>query len=55
MNGRLAGRIFLGLCLILAVLLATNTIGFLTSGSIFAVALILLGSTSRGFKKGSGR
>jgi len=49
MNKRIASLVFLGLCLVLAVLLITKVISPLLSGSIFAVALIGFGLLSRGF------
>ncbi len=57
MDGKAAGLLFLGVCLVLAVLLLTGTITPLVSGSIFAVALAVLGGLSRGFRRpgGSGR
>lgn len=50
MNGKSAGLIFLGVCIILAILLITKLITPLTGGSIFAVALVLFGGLSKGFK-----
>jgi len=43
-DSKLAGLLFLGVCIVLAVLLLTRTIGIVVSGAIFAVALVLLGS-----------
>jgi uncharacterized membrane protein len=51
MNGNIAAFLFLGVCVILAILLLTDAIGPLLSGSIFAVALVLLGGLSGGFRK----
>ncbi len=51
MKGKTAGFLFLGICIILATLLLTNTITPLVSGCAFAVALATLGALSRGFKK----
>ncbi len=51
MSGRVAGLLFLGICVVLAILLLIGTITPLLSGSIFAVALVLLGGLSRGFRK----
>jgi len=51
MNGRTAGFLFLGVCIILAILLLTKTISSTVSGALFAVALIIFGGLSRGFKK----
>lgn len=51
MNGKVAGFLFLGICIVLAILLITKIISPLISGSIFAIALVLLGGISRGVKK----
>ncbi len=51
MNGKTAALLFVATCLILATLLLTKTITPLLSGTVFAVALALLGLISRGFKK----
>jgi len=51
MNGNTAALVFLGVCLVLAVLLLTRTTTPILSGSIFAVALVILGGLSRGFSK----
>jgi len=51
MNKKTAGLTFLGVCLVLAVLLATEVISPLVSGSIFAIALAFFGILSRGFAK----
>lgn len=50
MKGKAAGLIFLGVCIILAVLLLARIIAPMTSGIIFAVALVVLGGLSRGFR-----
>ena len=42
---------FLGICILLAILLLTKTIGPLVSGVVFAVALVVFGLLSRGFTK----
>jgi hypothetical protein len=52
-NRKYAGLLFLSVCIILAVLLVTNTISSITSGIIFAIALILFGGLSKGFQKNS--
>ncbi len=49
MKKRPAGLLFLAICIILAILLLTKTISVLVSGSIFALALIILGVASKGF------
>jgi hypothetical protein len=51
MNKKTAVLIFLGVCVLLAVLLATGAFSPVLSGSIFAVALIAFGMLSRGFTK----
>lgn len=51
MNGKTAALLFVGVCAILAILLVTGLIGPLWSGSLFAVALVLLGGISGGFGK----
>ncbi|MCG3120344.1 MAG: hypothetical protein ALAOOOJD_03003 [bacterium] len=51
MKGRKAGFIFLGVCVILAALLFAKAISPLQSGTIFAIALVLLGGFSGGFRK----
>lgn len=45
---------FLSICLILAVLLITRSITFTISGILFAIALVLFGGFSKGFKKDKG-
>ena len=47
MDRQVAGLLFLGVCVVLAVLLLTRTIGIVASGAIFAIALVLLGSRLR--------
>jgi hypothetical protein len=51
MSGKAAGYIFLVITILLAVLLLTNTIGFILSEGIFAGSLVILGILSKGFKK----
>jgi len=51
MKGKSAGFIFLGICVILAALLLTGMINPLQSGTVFAIALVLLGGLSGGFRK----
>jgi hypothetical protein len=50
MKANIAGLIFAGVCLLLAVLLITHFLTPLASGIIFAAALIALGLASRGFR-----
>lgn len=51
MQGKTAGLVFLGVCVILAALLLTKTITPIQSGTAFALALVLLGGISGGFRK----
>lgn len=51
MQGKTAGLVFLGVCVILAALLLTKTITPMQSGTVFAIALVLLGGISSGFRK----
>ncbi|NUM77304.1 hypothetical protein HUU40_23345 [candidate division KSB1 bacterium] len=51
MKGKTAGFAFLGVCIILAALLLTKTITPMQSGTVFALALALLGGFSGGFRK----
>jgi hypothetical protein len=50
MNKKKAKISFLAACVVLAVLLLVGTITPLVGGAIFAVALVLFGGLSRGFK-----
>ncbi len=51
MNAKPAVAIFLGVCIVLAGLLLAQLISPIVSGAIFAVALVLFGSLSKGFRK----
>jgi uncharacterized membrane protein len=51
MKGKLAVILFLLVCITLSILLITRVITPIFSGSIFAIALVLLGGVSQGFKK----
>jgi hypothetical protein len=51
MKGKTAGFVFLGICVILAVLLLAKAITSFESGIVFAIALVLLGVLSGGFRK----
>ncbi len=51
MKGKPAGIFFTGICVILAILLIAKVITATLSGVIFAIALVLLGGISRGFRK----
>ncbi len=50
MSKNLALGLFLGVCLVLVVLLLTHSITPVASGAVFALALVLLGGLSRGFR-----
>jgi hypothetical protein len=50
MRGKTAGLTFLGICAVLAVLLLSGAITPVVSGALFAVALVVLGGISKGFK-----
>jgi hypothetical protein len=50
-TGKYAGLTFLVICILLAILLLTKTITSITSGIIFAAALVVLGILSNGFRK----
>ncbi len=51
MKRRTAGFIFLGICVLLAILLLVKIIAPLASGVLFAVALVVFGLLSGGFRK----
>ncbi len=51
MSRKLAVFIFVDVCVILAILLLLRSITPLLSGIVFAVALVVLGILSRGFRK----
>jgi len=51
MKRKYALSMYLLVCIILAILLLTKTIGTLTSGIIFAIALMVFGGASKGFKR----
>jgi hypothetical protein len=50
-KGKTAALLFLGVCVCLAALLFLKVITPVVSGAIFAVALVLLGGTSSGFRR----
>jgi hypothetical protein len=49
MNKKTAAMMFLGICVLLALLLVAGTISPFLSGGIFAAALVVFGILSRGF------
>jgi hypothetical protein len=51
MSGKIAGISFLLVCVVLAILLVTKTISNINSAGIFAVALVVLGGLSNGFRR----
>ncbi len=51
MNRRLAILLFLGICVALAALLLFGMITPFVGGAIFAVALVIFGGLSNGFRK----
>ena len=51
MSAKTAGLIFLGICVLLAVLLLTVAISPVISGGIFTASLLLLGGFSSGFRR----
>ena len=51
MNAKPAVVVFLGICIVLAGLLLLQLITPVVSGAVFAVALVLLGSLSKGFRR----
>ena len=55
MSGKTAAFAFCGVCALLAILLLAGVMGPMVSGLTFAVALAVLGTLSRGFRKGPDR
>ena len=53
MTRELALSLFLGTCLLLAILLITQVITPVVSGIIFSLALVVFGGLSNGFRKRS--
>jgi hypothetical protein len=51
MGRRTAVSVFLVICLLLAALLITRVITPLVSGSVFAISLVTVGISSKGFRK----
>jgi hypothetical protein len=51
MSGRAASFLLLTLCVVLALLLFQGGIAGVTSGWIFAIALVVLGFLSHGFRR----
>jgi hypothetical protein len=51
MKGKTAQLAFLIVCIILAVLIITKVLTSIEGSTLFAVALVLLGGLSNGFRK----
>ncbi len=51
MKARPAVFIFLGVCLILVVFFLFHVITPIVSGAVFAIALVILGGMSKGFRR----
>lgn len=51
MSGKNAGLIFLVICILLAILLVNKKITAALSGALFALVLVILGLSSKGFRK----
>ncbi len=51
MNRKTASLLFLSVCALLAVLLLAGVISPVTGAALFAVALLVFGGLSRGFRK----
>lgn len=51
MRGKPAKLIYLCICVLIAILLLTQVISPIVGGFIFASALLILGSLSKGFKR----
>lgn len=54
MSGKMAGSLFLVICIVLAVLLMARVITPMISGLVFAAALAGLGIASGGFRRTRG-
>jgi hypothetical protein len=51
MSGKKAGKLFLSICVVLAILMLTQVLTPIVGGSIFAVALVAFGVPSHGFRR----
>ena len=51
MNKKKAGFFFAGICIVLALLLLADLINPIVGGILFALALVILGILSKGFKR----
>ena len=54
MDRKVAGFVFLGVCVVLAVLLLMQVITPVISAALFAIALVVVGGASAGFRKRGG-
>ena len=54
MSSKVARLLFLSICVVLAVLLLTRTIGTVASALIFAVALVVFGGRAAGMGRRGG-
>ena len=50
-NSKVARFLFLGVCVVLAVLLLIRAISIVVSAAVFAVALVVLGGAFGGFRR----
>ena len=53
MSGKTAGLIFIVICILLVILLVNKAITSTVSGVLSAIAIVLLGLSSKGFRKKS--
>jgi len=51
MNSKMAALLLVGICIVLAIQLITNTINMKLGGVVFAISLVTLGLFSKGFLK----
>jgi len=51
MKGKTASFLFMCICILTSILLMKHVITIFISGSVFAIALILFGGLSKGFRK----
>ena len=51
MSKKTAGFVFLGICIVLAILLLAHSIKPTIDGVLFTLALVILGTLSKGFRR----
>jgi Flp pilus assembly protein TadB len=51
MNKKTAGFVFLSICVVLAIFLLAHSITPIIGGALFALALVILGVLSKGFRR----